>query len=159
MVTPSADLSPPPVVFSPRAPPASPLSSRSSPFHYLGLAATEGKGAGRGGRATVRHLRVILCVSVWRARAHVHRCTSHTLTHQSHSCLCVRLSSRRQPLLPCPPVFCDLAVLGAVGGGLASSAHEWLLQRLGAVTAQRGIAAVALGRCVLLPWHLESLTI
>ena len=41
-----------------------------------------------------------------------------------------------------------LAVLGAVGGGLASSAHEWLLQRLGAVTAQRGIAAVALGRCV-----------
>jgi len=50
-----------------------------------------------------------------------------------------------------------LAVLGAVGGGLASSAHEWLLQRLGAVTAQRGIAAVALGRCVLLPWHLESL--
>ena len=55
-----------------------------------------------------------------------------------------------------PPVFCDLAVLGAVGGGLASSAHEWLLQRLGAVIAQRGIAAVALGRCVLLPWHLES---
>jgi hypothetical protein len=46
-----------------------------------------------------------------------------------------------------------LAVLGAVGGGLASSAHEWLLQRLGAVIAQRGIAAVALGR----PWHLESL--
>jgi hypothetical protein len=38
--------------------------------------------------------------------------------------------------LPCPPVFCDLAVLGAVGGGLASIAHEWLLQRLGAVTAQ-----------------------
>ena len=38
-----------------------------------------------------------------------------------------------------------LAVLGAVGGGLASSAHEWLLQCLGAVVAQRGIAAVALG--------------
>ena len=38
-----------------------------------------------------------------------------------------------------------LAFLGAVGGGLASSAHEWLLQRLGAVIAQRGIAA--LGRC------------
>jgi hypothetical protein len=48
-----------------------------------------------------------------------------------------------------------LAVLGAVGGGLASSAHEWLLQRLGAVIAQRGIAAVALGRCVLRRWHLE----
>ncbi len=50
-----------------------------------------------------------------------------------------------------------LAVLGGVGGGLASSAHEWLLQRPGAVIAQRGIAAVALGRCVLRPWHLESL--
>jgi len=49
-----------------------------------------------------------------------------------------------------------LAVLGAVGGGLASSAHEWLLQRLGAVAAQRGIAADALGRCVLRPWHLEE---
>jgi len=55
------------------------------------------------------------------------------------------------------PVFCDLAVLGAVGGGLASSAYEWLLQRLGAVIAQRGIAAVALGRCALRPWHLKSL--
>ena len=50
-----------------------------------------------------------------------------------------------------------LAVLGAVGGCLASSAHGWLLQRLGAVAAQRGIAADALGRCVLRPWHLESL--
>ena len=52
--------------------------------------------------------------------------------------------------------MCCVPVLGAVDGGLASSAHEWLLQRLGAVTAQRGIAAVALGRCVLRPWHLES---
>jgi len=50
-----------------------------------------------------------------------------------------------------------LAVLGTVGGGLASSAHEWLVQHLGAVTAQRGIAAVALGRCVLRPGHLVSL--
>ena len=50
-----------------------------------------------------------------------------------------------------------LAVLGTVGGGLALSAHEWLLQRLGAGIAQRGIAAVALGRCVLRPWHLVSL--
>jgi len=49
-----------------------------------------------------------------------------------------------------------LAVLGAVGGSLASSAHEWLLHRLGAVVAQRGIAAVALGRRVLRPWHLKS---
>ena len=51
-----------------------------------------------------------------------------------------------------------LAVLRAVSGGLASSAHEWLLQRLGAGIAQRGVAAVALGRCVLRPWHLKSLT-
>ena len=50
-----------------------------------------------------------------------------------------------------------LAVLGTIGGGLASSAHELLLQRLAAVIAQHGIAAVALGRCVLRPWHLESL--
>ena len=42
--------------------------------------------------------------------------------------------------------MCCVPVLGAVDGGLASSAHEWLLQRLGAVIAQRGIAAVALGR-------------
>ena len=42
-------------------------------------------------------------------------------------------------------MYCvHLAVLGAVGGGLASSAQEWLLQRLGAVIAQRGIASVAL---------------
>ena len=43
-----------------------------------------------------------------------------------------------------------LAVLGTVGGGLASSAHEWLLQRLAAVITLRGIAAVG-------PWHLVSL--
>ena len=44
----------------------------------LDLAATEGKGAGWGGRATVRHLRECLsvCVSVCvRELAHVHRCT------------------------------------------------------------------------------------
>ena len=58
---------------------------------------------------------------------------------------------------PCSVCCVHLAVLGTVGGGLASSAHEWLLQRLGAVTAQRGIAAVALGRCVLRPWHLDLL--
>ena len=34
---------------------------------------------------------VSLCVSVWRSRAHVHRCTSHTLTHSfvSHIRVCV----------------------------------------------------------------------
>ena len=60
-----------------------------------------------------------------------------------------------------PPRFLcavfHLAVLGSVGGGLASSAHEWLLQRLGAVTAQRGIAAVALARCVIRPGHIFNL--
>jgi hypothetical protein len=61
----------------------------------------------------------------------------------------------RPPRFLCQCVH--LTVLGAVGGGLASSAQEWLLQRLGAVIAQRGIAADALGRCVLRPWHLESL--
>ena len=47
---------------------------------------------------------------------------------------------------PCSVCCVHLTVLGTVGGGLASSAHEWLLQRLGAVAAQRGIAADALGR-------------
>jgi hypothetical protein len=54
-------------------------------------------------------------------------------------------------------VCVHLAVLGAVGGGLASSSHEWLLHRLEAVIAQRGIAVVAFGRCDMRPWHLESL--
>jgi hypothetical protein len=52
-----------------------------------------------------------------------------------------------------------LAVLGTVGGCLASSAHEWLLQRLAAVITLLGIAAVALGRCVLRLWHLVSLAL
>ena len=43
------------------------------------------------------------------------------------------------------------------GSVSAQSAHEWLLHRPGAVAAQRVIAADALGRCVLSPWHLESL--
>jgi hypothetical protein len=55
--------------------------------------------------------------------------------------------------LPFSVCSVHLAVLGAVGGGLASSAHEWLLQHLGAVIAQRGIAA--LGLCLLLPFHLS----
>jgi hypothetical protein len=41
--------------------------------------------------------------------------------------------------------FAHLAILGTVGGGLASGAHELLLHHLAAVIAQRGIA-VALGR-------------
>jgi hypothetical protein len=53
-------------------------------------------------------------------------------------------------------VVCEPGISWNKCGGLASSAHEWLLQRLGAVTAQRG-NAVALGRCVLRPWHLVSL--
>ena len=53
-------------------------------------------------------------------------------------------------------MVCEPGIPWNRGGGLASSAHEWLLQRLGAVTAQRG-NAVALGRCVLRPWHLVSL--
>jgi hypothetical protein len=49
----------------------------------------------------------------------------------------------RQPFSVC---CVHLAVLGTVGGGLASSAHEWLLQRLGEVVAQ---FCFALGRSVL----------
>jgi len=79
---------------------------------------------------------VCVCLSVC-VCARVRMCTSHTLTHSfSHIRVCAHL-----------------AVFGAVGGGLASSAHEWLLQRLAAVIAERGIAAaaaVALARCVLL---------
>ncbi len=41
----------------------------------LDLAATEGKGAGWGGRATVRHLRVILSLSVCLYGARVRMCT------------------------------------------------------------------------------------
>ena len=46
---------------------------------------------------------------------------------------------------------CTCQPLEQVGGGLASSAHEWLLQHLAAVIALRGTAAVVLGRCVLRP--------
>ena len=57
----------------------------------LDLAATKAKGAGWGGRATVRHLRV--CVSGACACAHVYVTYTHSLIH-SDSCLCVRLTSR-----------------------------------------------------------------
>ena len=91
---------------------------------------------------------VYVCVG---ARAHVHMCTSHTLTDSfSHEfCVCACADSLYCKAAPCSVCCVHLAVLGTVGGGLASSAHEWLLQRLEAVAAQRGIAADALGRCVL----------
>jgi hypothetical protein len=81
----------------------------------------------------VRHLRVFVSVCVC-ARVPVFVCAFH----YPFSVCCVHL-----------------AVLGTVGDGLASSEHEWLLQRLAAVIAQRGIFAVA--RCVLRSWHLVSL--
>ena len=83
----------------------------------------------------------------------------HSLTHSvTFVFLCALVDdSLYSKAAPCSVCCVHLAVLGTVGGGLASSAHEWLLQRLGAVAAQRGIAADALGRCVLRPWHLESL--
>ena len=85
-------------------------------------------------------------------------CAHVYVRRHSHSCLCVRVTG---PFIlyskaPFSFVLCvHLAVLGTVCGGLASSAHERLLQRLAAVIAQRGIAALA--RFVLRPWHLESL--
>ena len=61
----------------------------------LDLAATEGKGAGWVGRATMRHLRLCLSLRVcMRARASVRMCTCvrHLLSLiQSHSCLCAVL--------------------------------------------------------------------
>jgi hypothetical protein len=96
----------------------------------------------------VRNLRVCVCVCVCaraRAPAHVHMWMSHTLTHSfSHIGVCV-CASLVDDILYCKPapfsVWCvNLAVLGTVGGGLASSAHEWLLKRLAAVIAQRGVS-------------------
>ncbi len=89
-----------------------------------------------------------------RARAHV----AHVYARRTHAfkhirvCVCVRLVDDSIYCQAAPFSVCGvhLAVLGTVGGGLASSAHERLLQRLGAVIAQRGIAAP---RCVLVPWH------
>jgi hypothetical protein len=117
---------------------------------------------------TVRHFHVSLSLSLYVcvcvcaracACAHVYVTYTHSLI-QSPSSLCVRLIDDDSLYCKSAPfsVCClHLAVPRAVGGGLASSAHELLLQRLGAVPAQRGIAAVALGRCVLRPWHLVSL--
>jgi hypothetical protein len=104
----------------------------------------------------VRHLRVCVSVCVC-ARAHapayVHMYTTHTHSLiQSHLRWCVRFLDDKtllQGRLYCKDstfsVCCaHLAVLGA-GGGLVSSAHEWLLQRLADFIAQRGIA---LARCL-----------
>ena len=84
----------------------------------------------------MRHLLECVC-----ARARLCTCTPHTFTRSVHknSYLRVRRLFQGRPVFG---VCCvHLAVLGTVGGGLASSAHEWLLQRLGAFIAQRGIAA------------------
>ena len=101
-----------------------------------------------------------MCVCA-RVRAHMHLCTSRTLTHSfSHIrvSVCVSLVNESLYSNATPFSVCcvHLAVLGTVGGGLALSAHGWLLQRLAIVMAQRGIA-VALARCVLRPGHLVPL--
>ena len=64
-------------------------------------------------------------------------------------CVCVCASVRAHTC------WAHLAVLGTVGGGLASRAHERLLHRLVAVPAQRGIA-LTLARN-LRPGHLVPL--
>jgi hypothetical protein len=80
-------------------------------------------------------------------RARVRMCTFriHSLPH-SDKFVFVCAFHWASPFCVC---CVRLAVLGAVGGDLASSAHEWPLQRLGAFFAKRCIATVALGRCVL----------
>jgi hypothetical protein len=95
-------------------------------------------------------LRVCLCVRE-RARAHVYVTYTHSF---SHIRLCMRVSlvddSRYSKAPPFSVCCVSWQSLEQIGGGLASSAHEWLLQRFAAVTAQRGIADVG-------PWHLVSL--
>ena len=93
-----------------------------------------------------------MCVCA-RVRAHMHLCTSRTLTHSfSHIrvSVCVSLVNESLYSNATPFSVCcvHLAVLGTVGGGLALSAHEWLLQRFAAVIAQHG-TVVALARCAL----------
>jgi hypothetical protein len=79
----------------------------------------------------------------------------HSFSH-IRVCVCVWVvdGSLRCKASPFSACSVHLAVLGTVGGGLASSAHEWLLSAV--IAQQRGIAAVALARCVLRPWHLVS---
>ena len=84
------------------------------------------------------------------ARACVRICTCvrhiHSLIH-FHVSVCISLVDESLYSNTTSFSVCcvHLAVLGTVGGGLALSAQEWLLQRLAAVIAQRGIA-VALAR-------------
>ena len=105
----------------------------------LDLAATEGKGAGLGGRATVRHLRECLSLSLCVcaracACAQVYVTCTHSFSH-IRVCVCVLVDDglycKAAPLSVC---CVQVAVLGEVGGDLALGAHEWLLLRLGAVT-------------------------
>jgi hypothetical protein len=61
----------------------------------------------------------------------------HSITHSfTFLFVCVSLVDDSLYSKAAPfSVWCvHLAVLGTLGGGLASSAHEWLLQRLAAVT-------------------------
>ena len=128
----------------------------------LDLAATEREGAGWGGN----YGEAFACGSVSLCGAHLRMCTCvrpiHSLTHSVTFVFVCAFDKSMTSFIARPPLFhvwcVNLAVLGTVGGGLASSAHEWLLQRLGAVIAQRDIAAVALGRCDLRPWHLGRRT-
>jgi len=97
---------------------------------------------------------VFVCARACACLRHIH------LLSYIRVCVCVSLvdaslSSKDVFALCCV----HLAVLGTVRGGLASSAHEWLLQRLAAVLAQ-GVIAVALARCVprpvcVCPGHLS----
>ena len=75
------------------------------------MSAPERKGAGWGGRATVRHLHV--CV---RARACAYALVYVTYTHsliQSHSCLCVRFTCQRESVFQCHPFFGVLCAPGS----------------------------------------------
>jgi len=97
-------------------------SGRTTGLPRFVLQAAEGAGWGR--RSTARHLCLCSC-----ARAHARVYATQNHSRQSHSCFCV--DDSRLPL----------------GGSLASSAHEWLLQHLAAVIAQRGIAAATATAC------------
>ena len=123
----------------------------------LDLAATETKGAGWGGRATVRHARVCVCVCARAcACAHVDVAYTHSLIQSIHVdvaythsliqsirvCVCASLVDDILYFKAAHlSAWCvHLAVLGTAGGGLASSANEWPLKRLAAVIAQRGVS-------------------
>ena len=97
-------------------------------------------------------LRPLLCGSLWR------RCAARLV------CDCTRDAAHKY-FTTTYPNFINAQVAFMTVPHVARSCltcsmmcpMKRLLQRLGAVIAQRGIAADALGRCVLRPWHLESL--